>query len=110
MRHRFIYHKELKEMIEVEGDFVPEARASHHPLSGDRYYTDLRATDGTPVDTRTKHREYMKAKGLTVSDDFKGEWAKAAEHRADMYTTGGDHKERRAQVERALYDHVNKRR
>lgn len=47
-------------------------------LAGDRHYDGLQATDGTPINSRTKHREYMKQKGLTMASDFKGEWAQAA--------------------------------
>ena len=108
-RRRWVYIK--GEAIEVSTDYVPEPKASHHPLSGDRHYDGLRTVDGVNISTRTKHRQYMKDHGVTVADDYKGEWAKAAEKRAEHYTTGaGDRRERRAQIERALYDHLNKRR
>lgn len=50
-------------------------------LAGDRHYDGLQATDGTPIDSRTKHRQYMKDKGLTVMDDFKNTWKDAARDR-----------------------------
>jgi putative FmdB family regulatory protein len=50
-------------------------------LAGDRHYDGLRATDGTPIDTRSKHRAYMKANGLAMADDFKQTWADAAKER-----------------------------
>jgi hypothetical protein len=43
---------------------------------GDRHYLDLRATDGTPIDSRSKQREYMKIHGLTTMDDFGDKWKK----------------------------------
>ena len=46
-------------------------------LWGDRGYEGLRTTDGVAIDTRTKHREYMRANGLTTMDDFKGTWEQA---------------------------------
>jgi hypothetical protein len=55
-------------------------------LAGDRNYIGLQATDGTPIDSRTKHRQYMKERGLTIMTDFKGEWQKAAEKRAALRT------------------------
>jgi hypothetical protein len=57
--------------------------ALYNALHGDRHYDGLRASDGTDISTRTKHREYMKRNGLTIADDFKGEWAKAERERRD---------------------------
>lgn len=69
----------------------------------DSHYDGLRATDGTPIDSRAKHRQYMKANNLTTADDFNGAWRKAAAQRADFFTTGGDHAARREAVERAVH-------
>jgi hypothetical protein len=46
-------------------------------LAGDRHYDGMRATDGTDISSRTKHREYMKRNNLTTIDDFKQTWADA---------------------------------
>lgn len=77
--------------------------AARVELMLDGHYEGLRATDGTPIDSRTKHREYMNRNGLAMADDFKGVWAKAAERRAELSTTGGDHAKRRATVERVFH-------
>lgn len=50
-------------------------------LAGDRHYDGLAATDGTPINSRTKHRQYMKEKGLAMVDDFKQTWREAARDR-----------------------------
>lgn len=50
-------------------------------LAGDRHYDGLAATDGTPIDSRTKHRQYMKNKGLAMASDFKETWKEAARER-----------------------------
>jgi putative FmdB family regulatory protein len=50
-------------------------------LAGDRHYDGLAATDGTPINSRTKHRQYMKEKGLAMVDDFKQTWKAAAKER-----------------------------
>lgn len=55
-----------------------------NPLAGDRHYDGLQATDGTDISTRTKHREYMKRNGLTMSSDFTNEWAAAARKREEF--------------------------
>lgn len=82
-----------------------ESSGSRVELMLDSHYDGLRATDGTPIDSRAKHREYMSRHGLTTIDDFKETWAKAAQRRAEVYTQGGtaqDHASRRAAIERAL--------
>ena len=107
-RRRWIYIN--GEAHEVSQDYVPPPR--HVPVVGDRHYDGLTATDGTPIDTRTKHREYMRQRGLTTADDYTGEWQKAAEYRERVFTEGGDwkdKKERREQIERAMHE-VSKRR
>jgi hypothetical protein len=50
-------------------------------LASERHYDGLRAPDGTPIDTRAKHREYMRANNLTTVDDFAGTWKRDAEQR-----------------------------
>lgn len=59
-------------------------------LAGDRHYDGMRAPDGTDISTRTKHRQYMKDRGLTTADDFKGEWARAAKEREKIRTGAED--------------------
>jgi hypothetical protein len=89
--------------VEVSPDYTgwgePGARVE---LMLDGHYEGLRATDGTPIDSRTKHREYMHRHGVTVASDYTQTWAKAAEKRADLFSTGGDHRARRAAVEQAV--------
>lgn len=86
MRRKFVYDPELKEMVEVPLDYIQPSRQEHDGLLwNDRSYDGLRATDGTPINSRTKHREYMKRNGLTTMDDFKNEWAQAEKQRADYY-------------------------
>lgn len=68
---------------EVMGRFfetVP-ALALHNALASERHYDGLRATDGTPIDTRAKHRAYMRERGLTTVDDYRDTWAKEARAR-----------------------------
>lgn len=50
-------------------------------LAGDRHYDGLRASDGRDISSRSKHRAYMREKGLTTADDFKDTWAKAQKER-----------------------------
>lgn len=74
-----------------------------HALAGDRHYDGLKATDGTDISTRTKHREYMKANGLTMDSDFKETWAKAAKEREAMRNGTHDDRKLKKMLERELY-------
>lgn len=60
---------------------VAPAMALHNALASERHYDGLRAPDGTPIDTRAKHREYMRANNLTTVDDFAATWQRDAERR-----------------------------
>jgi hypothetical protein len=55
--------------------------AIHNALAGDRHYQGLCATDGTDVGSRSKHRAYMRERGLTTVDDYTQTWARQAEER-----------------------------
>lgn len=79
------------------------SRAMDNPLAGDRAYAGLRTLDGVDVSTRTKHRAYMKERGLTTADDYREEWKQAAERRAQEMA--GVDPTRREDVARALARH-----
>jgi len=91
-------------MYEKGVDEIPEnplqvrSQLADGVLWGDRHYDGMRATDGTDISTRTKHREYMRANGLTTMDDFKGQWQQQAKERQQASITGGDHRQRRQDV------------
>lgn len=53
-------------------------------LAGDRHYEGMRAPDGTDISSRTKHREYMRSRGLTTADDFASTWKRAENERAEL--------------------------
>ena len=61
---------------------VVPALAISNALASERHYEGLRAQDGTPIDTRAKHRAYMQANKLTTVDDYSSTWRKDAEARA----------------------------
>ncbi len=107
-RRRFIYDPERKEMVEVGADWSDTERRAPVTTEG-LTYGNLRATDGTPIDTRKRHREYLKATGSAMSSDFTETRARAATERAEMQRTGGDHKERRETLGRALYSTTTQR-
>jgi hypothetical protein len=97
------------ELVETTQNPGPALPTDAGVLWGDRSYDGSRTVDGVDISTRTKHREYMKARGLTHPSDFKNEWVQARAQRDDFFTTGGDHKARREIVERALHEAINGR-
>lgn len=70
------------EPMERYFEVVP-ALALHNALASDRHYEGMRATDGTDIGSRAKHREYMRRNNLTTVDDFKETWAKSARERTE---------------------------
>ena len=104
-RRRFIQRREPPyDFVEVTDDYIPPIRTiTDAALWNDRSYDGLAATDGTPINSRTKHREYMKANGLTTADDFKNTWVESRKQR-DAYFTGqsGSGAVRREDVARAI--------
>jgi hypothetical protein len=101
-RRRWIY---IDGVAYEEGvDQIPERNSlsNHNRVVGDSHYDGLRATDGTPIDTRTKHREYMKRHNVTTMDDFNSTWQKALKQKADYVTKGGTVK--REHIERAIHE------
>lgn len=106
-RRRYIQCRETGELIEVTNDYQPKLRTDSGALWGDRSYDGMKAPDGTDISSRTKHREYMKAHGVTTMDDFKDTWAKA-QHRRENYVKGGGSFSK-ADIERAIYQVQNRR-
>lgn len=109
-RRRYIQDPVTFEMIEVTPDFVPPPRESaknRGALWNDRHYDGVKATDGTDISTRKKHRDYMKRNNLATVDDFSQTWAKSQKERESYYTQGGSIK--RSDIERAMYQINNRR-
>jgi hypothetical protein len=106
-RRRYIQDRHTGELIEVSQDYRAPLPNDAGVLWGDRHYDGARATDGTDISTRTKHREYMAARGLTLADDYKNTWANAQAQREAYFRAGGSI--RREDVARAIHD-VSRRR
>jgi hypothetical protein len=79
-------------------------KALFAPVMVDRFYENTKATDGTDIGSRAKHREYMKRNNLAPADDFSGVWANAAKEREKIQTGQIDQRERRDLIGRALYE------
>jgi len=82
----------------------PREQAKHAPILMDRFYENTKASDGTDIGSRRKHRDYMRRNNLTTADDFKTAWSAAERERQAIRAGEVDKKERREQVGRALYE------
>ncbi len=74
--------------------------AVHNALASERHYDGLTATDGTPIDTRAKHRAYMRERGLTTIDDFTETWKREAQAREARIA--GEDKTRASDIAQAI--------
>lgn len=90
------------ELVEVDPSTYEPTVRSANAMWGDRHYDGQRTQDGVDISTRTKHREYMKARGLSHADDYKETWAKAQRQREAFMTRGTD-PTRREDVARAIF-------
>src|SRR4051812_20837908 len=104
MRRRYVQDPVTFKLIEVTEAVEPLLAVDSGALWGDRYYDGIRSTDGVPIDTRSKHRAYMRERGLTTVDDYSQSWKDARVSRDDFFTGGGDKVARREAIERAIHD------
>lgn len=98
-RRRFRFNTETGALEEIglEVELAPRVH-----LQTDTAYDGLKATDGTPIDTRRRHREYMQANNLTMAADFTKTWAaEPAKREAEARA------ERRASIENATRRLIN---
>jgi hypothetical protein len=110
-RGRWVYTdrgQPLSEPIWVSEDWANPGHETGR-RSDAEIYNNLRATDGTPIDSRTKHRNYMKANGLAMTEDFKEHFKKAEKRREEVLSGNADSKERREVIGRALHEARNGR-
>lgn len=110
-RRRFIQDPKTLEMVEVPLDYRSDGRPFNGDaaLWGDRSYDGLRATDGSDIGSRSKHREYMRQHNLTTVDDYHGEWRNAEAKRIANREAVND-PNRRHQIARTIETLQRKRR
>ena len=96
MRRRWIQQKDGS-LLEVDPNYVNPGNTDY-VLWNDRQYQDA---NDPRFASRTQHREYMRSRGLTTADDFKGTWSSAERQRAEFYARAPD-RSRREDVARAV--------
>lgn len=112
MSRRWVYRDDGKggvEVLEVDADYSDAPRTTGD--LGKFAYDNLRAPDGTPIDTPKKHREYLKANGLAMNSDFTEHHAKIQAEREKIFTPGAgfDSKQRKQDIARAMYQAIQRK-
>ena len=106
---RRTWHWDPEEGRLVEGPSPGRTESGDGWRFSDRIYSGkpFKAHDGTVIDSKRKHREYMKRHDLTTMDDYKGTWERKAKEREALHTPGAgyDREARREAVARALEKH-----
>lgn len=104
MKRTYHYDPTTGRMVEGRGPSRSEGSGDGWRFS-DRLYSGkpFKGHDGTVINSKRKHREYMKRNNLTTTDDYSGEWARARERR-EAIASGKpfDTAARREQVARAI--------
>ena len=102
-RRLFRYDTESKQMVEVGADWSDTPRRA--PVATEELtYGGMAATDGTLINTRKRHREYMKRNNLALAHEASGIWAQQAKEREQIQRGTHDSAERREAIGRALYE------
>lgn len=102
-RRTYRYDPVSKEMVEGAGPRRVDGSGDGWRFS-DRLYsgTPFKAPDGTVINSKRKHREYMKRTGLTTVDDFSDTWKHEADRRAKFYESAPD-TSRKEDIGRAIH-------
>jgi hypothetical protein len=82
MRRRYVYRETAPGVVEA---FEIGANAEVAPrlqVMSESHYEGLRSTDGVPIDTRKRHRDYMRANNLCLADEIKPDVERAQRERA----------------------------
>lgn len=79
-RRRYRFNEETNTLEEVPNDYTGADRRAQ-TATEELTYGGLQATDGTPINTRRRHREYMKTNSLALVGDFTNTWAKQGAER-----------------------------
>lgn len=103
-KRTFHYDPVTKEMVEGSGPRRVDGPSGDGWRFSDRLYSGnpFVASDGTVIDSKKKHRDYMKRTGLTTMDDYGDTWKKAAEERKKFFNGEWDRNGRREDVARAI--------
>jgi len=108
-RKTWHYDPEVGEMVEGPGPSRVDGHSGDGWRFSDRVYSasPFVAPDGTVIDSKKKHRDYMKRNNLTTTDDFTNTWKQKQAER-EAFFTGSDKRESE-QRKRDIADAINRR-
>ena len=103
MRRTYHYDEASGEMVEGRGPTRTEGSGDGWRFS-DRAYSanPFVAHDGTVIDSRKKHRDYMKRHSLSTVDDYSNQWKSQADERAKVFTGTNDREGRANDIAEAI--------
>ena len=108
VRKTYHYDPDSGEMVEGPAPRRVDGPSGDGWRYSDRLYSSapFTAHDGTIIDSKKKHREYMKRYNLTTIDDMNGVWEGAAKEREKFFTAGDYDTQSRRE---AVIDAINRR-
>lgn len=98
VRGKWVWDEAQQKLVSAE-DYVPPEHATNAPILAGRFYENTAATDGTDIGSRTKHREYKRARGLADASDFSPGWYAKIKKDRERESKAS----RRDTISRALY-------
>lgn len=99
----YVWRKELG-LVEV-ARVAPEAKLH---IQTDAGFDNLRASDGTDLTSRSRWKQYMHDNNLTIANDWKETWAKAAKRR-EAVVTGKYRDPKRTEAVRRIVNEMSPR-
>lgn len=102
-RRRFRFNEDTQALEEVPNDYTGASRRAQ-TATEELTYGGLQATDGAPINSRRKHREYMQRNGLALAGDFTNTWAKAGAEREAFRK--GESREHQAATKAAIVEAI----
>lgn len=101
-RGRFVWDGAQQKLVRAEDYRPPEAKDA--PIMAGRFYENTQATDGSDIGSRSKHRAYMRAHGVTTADDYKSQWQRQETQREERRAGRISSKTRREALERKFWE------
>lgn len=101
VRGRFRWDPERKEMVSLDEDWTDTERKALTPTE-ELTYGGAKATDGTPINSRKKLREYLRSTGTAHASDFSREFVEKVKQDKER----SDQKEGRERIAEAVHKHL----
>ena len=98
-RGKWVWDEAQQKCVPAD-EYQPPERAVDAPILSGRFYENTRATDGTDIGSRTKHRRYMQEHGVTLMSDFSPGYLEGVKKARQAETR----RERREVIARRLWE------